>query len=286
MTAMFVQQLVNGLIIGSIYALVALGLTMSFGLMNIVNFAHGQFVMLGAFICFFALGLFGAGTFFLAMAVSMAIAFVIGVVLERYTFRFARASPVNGLMISIGLILVIENSAIVLFGVESRTIEPIFPGVIEVAGLVFAKQRLFALACTAVLLLLFFEFLKKFRIGKAIRAIPQDEEAARLMGININRVTAISFGLGCALAAVAGILLGSLFTVSPFMGERPLMKAFVIITLGGFGSIPGAVAAALIIGVIESLGAAFVSSEWQDAFGFVILILVLLLRPMGLFGER
>ncbi len=286
MTAMVVQQLMNGLIIGSIYALVALGLTMSFGLMNIVNFAHGQFVMMGAFICFFTLALFGPKMFFLAAAASMAIAFVLGLLFERYTFRYARSSPVNGLMISIGLILVIENSAIVLFGVETRAIDPVFPGVIEVGGVYFAKQRLFALACTALALTLFFLFLRNARIGKAIRAIPQDPEAARLMGINIDRTTAISFALGCALAAMAGILLGSLFTVSPFMGERPLIKAFVIITLGGFGSIPGAVVAALIIGVLESLGAAFVSSEWQDAFGFVMLILILLLRPMGLFGER
>jgi branched-chain amino acid transport system permease protein len=285
MTAMVVQQVVNGLIIGSIYALVALGLTMSFGLMHIVNFAHGQIVTIGAFLCFFALTLLNVN-FIAAAALGMVAAFVLGMLLERYTFRFARASPVNGLMISIGLILAIENASILVFGVETRTIDPIFPGVIEVGDVVFAKQRLFAFAVSALLLGAFFLFLKGSRIGKAIRAIPQDREAAQLMGINIDRVTGISFGLGCALAAIAGALLGSLFVITPFMGERPLMKAFVIITLGGFGSIPGAVVAALILGVLESLGAAFVSSEWQDAFGFVLLILVLLFRPTGLFGER
>jgi branched-chain amino acid transport system permease protein len=285
MTAMFVQQLVNGLIIGSVYALVALGLTMSFGLMNIVNFAHGQIVTIGAFVCYFALTLLDVN-FIAAALIAMAAAFLLGLLLERYTFRFARASPVNGLMISIGLILVIENSSIVLFGVETRTIDPIFPGVIDVGEIVFAKQRLLAFTCSALLLALLFLFLRRTRIGKAIRAIPQDREAAQLMGINIDRITGIAFGLGCALAAIAGALLGSLFVISPFMGERPLMKAFVIITLGGFGSIPGAVVAALILGILESLGAAFVSSEWQDAFGFVLLILILLFRPMGLFGER
>lgn len=285
MTAMFVQQLVNGLIIGSVYALVALGLTMSFGLMNIVNFAHGQFVMMGSFFCYFALALLKVN-FVFASLISMVLTFVVGIVLERYSFRFARLNPVNGLMISIGLILILENSAIVLFGVEAKTIDPIFPGVVNVLDLVFAYQRLFTFACAALLLVLLFVFLKTTKTGKAIRAIPQDREAAELMGINVNRVTGISFGLGCALASIAGVLLGSLFIVSPFMGERPLVKAFVIITLGGFGSIPGAVVGALIIGVLESMAGAFVSSEWQDAFGFVILILVLLVKPMGLFGER
>ena len=285
MIAMFLQQLVNGLIIGAVYALVALGLTMSFGLMNIVNFAHGQFVMMGAFFCYFALALLKVN-FILASVISMLLTFVVGIVLERYSFRFARLNPVNGLMISIGLILILENSAIVLFGVEAKTIDPIFPGVINIFDLVFAYQRLFAFLCAALLLCLLFVFLKTTKTGKAIRAIPQDREAAELMGINVNRVTGISFGLGCALASIAGVLLGSLFIVSPFMGERPLVKAFVIITLGGFGSIPGAVIGALIIGVLESLAGAFVSSEWQDAFGFVILILVLLVKPMGLFGER
>lgn len=285
MIAMFLQQLVNGLIIGSVYALVALGLTMSFGLMNIVNFAHGQFVMLGAFFCYFALALLKVN-FIFASLIAMVLTFVLGIILERYSFRFARLNPVNGLMISIGLILMLENLAIVMFGVEAKTIDPIFPGVINVFDLVFAYQRLFAFACAAVLLVLLFVFLKATKTGKAIRAIPQDREAAELMGINVNWITGISFGLGCALASIAGALLGSLFIVSPFMGERPLVKAFVIITLGGFGSIPGAVIGALIIGVIESLAGAFVSSEWQDAFGFVILILVLLVKPMGLFGER
>lgn len=285
MIAMFLQQMVNGIIIGSVYALVALGLTMSFGLMNIVNFAHGQFVMMGAFFCYFALALLKVNFVFAAL-ISMVLTFVVGIVLERYSFRFARLNPVNGLMISIGLILILENSAIVLFGVEAKTIDPIFPGVVNVIDLVFAYQRLFAFLCAALLLLLLFAFLKTTKTGKAIRAIPQDREAAELMGINVNRITGISFGLGCALASIAGVLLGSLFIVSPFMGERPLVKAFVIITLGGFGSIPGAVVGALIIGVLESLAGAFVSSEWQDAFGFVILILVLLVKPMGLFGER
>lgn len=285
MAIMFFQQLINGLMIGAMYALVALGVTMTFGLMDIVNFAHGQFVMMGAFFCYFAIKLLGMN-FFLALLVSTILTFAVGILLERYTFRFTRLNPVNGLMISIGLILILENLAVVLFGVETKTIRPTFPGVINILDLVLARQRLFAFLFAGVLLFLFFLFLKRTKIGKAIRVIPQEREAAELMGIDIDRITGFSFGLGCVLAAIAGCLLGSLFIVTPFMGERPLIKSFVIITLGGFGSIPGAVIAALIIGVLESLAAVFISSEWQDAFGFGILILVLMARPMGLFGER
>jgi branched-chain amino acid transport system permease protein len=267
------------------YALVALGVTMTFGLMDIVNFAHGQFVMMGAFFCYLSITLLGMN-FFIASLVSIFLTFAVGIILERYTYRFARLNPINGLMISIGLIFVLENLVIILWGVETKTIVPAFPGVIKFFDLVLARQRLFAFLCSALLIILFFIFLSKTKLGKALRAIPQEREAAELMGINIDRITGFSFGLGCALAAIAGILLGSLFIVTPFMGERPLVKSFIIITLGGFGSIPGAVIGALIIGVLETLAAVFISSEWQDAFGFVILILVLMVKPMGLFGER
>ena len=285
MSTIFLQQILNGLMIGSIYALVALGVTLTFGLMDIANFAHGGIVMVGAFFCFYAIEILKI-SFFLAIAVSTCLTFLFGIFLERYTFRFARMKPINGMLISIGLIAILENGAIVLWGVDTKTIQPVFPGVFNVFNLILARQRTFSFIFSLLLIGIFFLFLKKSKHGKAIRAIAQEREAALLMGINIDRLTALSFALGCALAAVAGSLIGSLFIVNPFMGIRPLIKSFIIITLGGFGSLPGAVAGALMIGVVESLGAGYISSEWQDAFGFGILILVLMFKPMGLFGER
>lgn len=285
MFIIFLQQILNGLMIGSIYALVALGVTMTFGLMDIVNFAHGGIVMVGAFFCFLAIEILKIN-FFLAVGISTCLTFLLGIILERYTFRFARLKPINGLLISIGLIAILENGAIVLWGVDTKTILPVFPGVFNIFDLILARQRTFSFVFSLLLIGIFFLFLKKSKHGKAIRAIAQEREAALLMGINIDRLTSLSFALGCTLAAVAGCLIGSLFIVNPFMGTRPLIKSFVIITLGGFGSLPGAVLGALMIGITESLGAGYISSEWQDAFGFGILILVLMFRPMGLFGER
>jgi branched-chain amino acid transport system permease protein len=279
-----IQQLVNGLVMGSIYGLVALGVTMTFGLMGIVNFAHGAFVMGGAFIVYYLATLYGA-PFLVAGALSMAVMGVFGFLVERYTFRFARREPINGLMISIGLIYVMENAAILFFGSDNKTIEPLFSGTLEFGGVVFASQRIFVFVVSIALLAFFYLYVKRTKSGKAMRAVAENRLAAQLMGISIDRVIGSAFALGCVLAAAAGVALGSLFVVTAHMGAGPLMKAFVIITLGGFGSIRGAFVAAFIIGIVDSLAAGYVSSAWADIFGYIIFILILIFRPKGIFGE-
>lgn len=279
-----IQQLVNGLVMGSIYGLVALGVTMSFGLMGIVNFAHGAFVMAGAFVAFYFTALYGL-PFLLAGAASMAIVGALGFVVERYSFRFARHEPINGLMISIGLIYVMENAAVLLFGPESKSIQPLFSDTIEVGGVVLATQRIFVFAASSLLLAFFYLFVKRTKSGKSMRAVAENAFAAQLMGISIDRVIGLAFVIGCVLAAAAGVALGSLFVVTAHMGAAPLMKAFVIITLGGFGSIRGAFVAAFIIGLVDSLAAGYVSSAWADIFGYIVFILILIFKPKGIFGE-
>ncbi len=279
-----IQQLVNGLVMGSIYGLVALGVTMSFGLMGIVNFAHGAFVMAGAFLVFYLTTLYGM-PFLVAALVAMAVVGAFGFLVERYTFRFARHEPINGLMISIGLIYVLENLAILLFGAENKTIEPLFGGTLEMGGVVFASQRIFIFVVSVALLAFFYLYISATKAGKSIRAVAENPFAAQLMGISIDRVIGVAFMIGCVLAAAAGIALGSLFVVTAHMGGAPLMKAFVIITLGGFGSIRGAFVAAFIIGVVDSLAAGYISSAWADIFGYIVFILILIFRPKGIFGE-
>lgn len=279
-----VQQLVNGLIMGSIYGLVALGVTMSFGLMGIVNFAHGAFVMAGGFAAYYFTTLYGM-PFLLAGAASMAAIGLLGLAVERFTFRFARNEPINGLMISIGLIYVMENTAILLFGPDNKAITPLFAGTVDIGGVVIATQRIFVFCASSALLALFYLYVKRTRSGKAMRAVAENAFAARLMGIGIDRVIGLAFAIGCALAAAAGVALGSLFVVTAHMGGAPLMKAFVIITLGGFGSIRGAFVAAFIIGLIDSLAAGYVSSAWADIFGYIVFILILIFKPKGIFGE-
>ncbi len=279
-----IQQLVNGLVMGSIYGLVALGVTMSFGLMGIVNFAHGAFVMGGAFIVFYLASTHGMPFVFAALA-SMAVVGAFGFLVERYTFRYVRHEPINGLMISIGLIYVLENAVHLAFGPDNKTIEPPFPGTVEVAGVYFASQRIFVFLVSVALLAFFYLYINRTKAGKSIRAVAENPYAAQLMGISIDRVIGTAFAIGCLLAAAAGIALGSLFVVTPHMGGAPLMKAFVIITLGGFGSIRGAFVAAFIIGIVDSLAAGYISSAWADIFGYIVFILILIFKPKGIFGE-
>jgi len=280
----FIQQLVNGLVIGSIYGLVALGITMSFGLMGIVNFAHGMFIIIAAFFTYYLVTLYGINFFFASLLAIVATG-IIGFIIERYTFRYARQDPINGLMISIGLIYIIENGATVLFGPENKIIAPVFTGTISLGEIIFANQRIFVFIVSCLLMAFFYLFIKKAKLGKAMRAVSENDYAAVLMGIPIDAVIGLAFVIGCFLAAAAGIALGSLFIVTPHTASKPLMKAFVIITLGGFGSIRGAFIAAFIIGVADSFAAGYISLAWADIFSYIIFILILIFTPKGILGE-
>ncbi len=269
---------------GSIYALVGLGLTMTFGLLDILNFAHGQMLMLGAYGTFF---LVRAGVPFLpAMVIAMGGVALLGVIVERVFFRPVRATPVNGLIVSIGLIAVIENVALVAWGADPKDIQPSLVGAVQVGGVSVILQRLLVLGITVVLIVLFSVFLRSSTLGKWIRATAQNREAAALMGIPTDRVVSVSFALGSALAAASGALLATLFPFDPFVGEVPVLKGFIVIILGGLGSPAGAILGGFALGISEALGAGLIASAFRDGFGFAILILALLWRPQGLMAPR
>ena len=279
-----VQTASDGLMVGGLYASVALGITLVFGLVGMLNFAHGQMVMLGAYIAFFttAAGLgfwVGLGLAIIAMA-------LFGALLERAVFRRTLSDPMMGLTVSLGLIMIIENLAAAGFTPEPRFMEPPLSGDVRLGPLVLSSQRLLVMALTTALIGGFYLFLKATTLGKAIRAMAQNRQGAALVGVKVTRVSAVIFAIGSGLAGAAGALYGSLFAISPFMGTAPLMKGFILAAFGGLGSVPGAIIAGCLLGLAESFGSRYLSASFRDGYGFVVLILTLLFMPNGLFGAR
>jgi branched-chain amino acid transport system permease protein len=240
---------VNGLMIGSIYAVVALGLTMIFGLLGILNFAHGQLLMLAAFAVylFTSLGL----NFALALAAAVLCVAILAVVLERVVFRPVEGIEISGLIVSIGLIGIIQNLALYAFGTDYRSLPVSFPGAIAIGGVVFVWQRVFIFAVCMVIVLALFAFLRLGKWGVAMRATLQNRDAAALVGIPSRTIVTLTFGISGAMAATAGGLIGTIFPVEPMMSNQVLLKGFIAVILGGAGSPVGAVLGALILGVPE-----------------------------------
>jgi branched-chain amino acid transport system permease protein len=205
-------------------------------------------------------------------------------IIEKTTFRYTLKEPVNGLVVSLGLIAVLQNVAAKIRGTEPHYMDPPLPGTIELGGVVLATQRVATIAFGALVIAVTWIVLHHSTLGRSLRALAVDPLAAALMGVRTQRLYAASFGIGCALAGIAGGLVAALFPVSPFMGGMPVAKGFIVIVLGGLGSVPGAILGGLCLGVIEALGAGYISSAFRDGFGFLALILVLLLKPRGLFG--
>jgi branched-chain amino acid transport system permease protein len=286
-SSIFFQQVINGLVIGSIYAMVALGLTLIFGILHIGNFAHGQLYMLGAFATYWLVTLWG-WNIWPSMLVAMGSMALLGIVLERVVFRPVYSAPhINGLIVALGLFIALENIALILWGGEERTLpSPYATKVITLLSISLTLQRLLVFIISILLIFLLYLFIQRTKMGKAIRAVAQDPEVSRLMGIPIHRISATVFAVSSALAAAAGALVGPIFCVFPAMGVTPILKAFVVIVLGGMGSIPGAIFGGFILGIAESLGAGYLSSEYKDAFAFAALILVLMVKPSGLFGKE
>lgn len=279
-----IQTLLDGLMVGGLYATVAVGVTLVFGIMGILNFAHGQMVMLGAYTAFFVVSA-GLG-FWPALVVGSVAMGVLGLVLERVVFRHTLADHMQGLTASLGLIMVIENLAAAAFTPDPRTFEPPLPGSFQIAGLTLSSQRMLVLGLVVALVAGCYLFLQKTRIGKAIRAMGQNRTGAALVGIRTTQVTAVVFALGSAMAGAAGVLYGSLFAITPYMAAAPLMKGFILTVLGGLGSVPGAVLAGFLLGLAESLGSRYLSASFRDGYGFILLIVALLYFPRGLFGAR
>lgn len=278
------QHLLNGVLIGCAYALIAIGLTMIFGVMNIANFAHGEFYMLGGFAAFYLVSLVGLN-YFVALPAAVALVVVLALLLQHAVFRRLRDAPaMTTTLVTIALSILLENAALLLWGPQPQVVPTPFPArSLSLFGVYTTPFYLFSMAVTAALILVGHLVIRGTLMGKAMRATFQNKEASALVGIRIDRVYAYAFTFGAALAAAAGAVLGGFIPVEPSMGGVATLKAFVVVILGGMGSFVGAIAGGLLLGLAEGLGAGYLSSGWKDAIGFFAVILVLLFRPEGLF---
>ncbi|NLL47771.1 MAG: branched-chain amino acid ABC transporter permease [Firmicutes bacterium] len=282
------QQLINGLALGSVYALIALGYTMVYGIIKLINFAHGEIYMLGAYFGFYAITRLGL-PLVPALALSMATAAILGMLLERIAYRPLRSSPrIAVLITAIGASLLFQGTAQLVFGASFKPFPQAIPFIRIQLGPVFTTNRQLLIFGVALALMLALHIIVQYtKFGKAMRAVSMDKDAAQLMGINIDRIISITFALGSALAAAAGILVGMYYNrIDPYMATMPGLKAFVAAVLGGIGVVPGAVVGGLLMGVAENMVVAFGSSTLRDAVAFAILIAVLLFRPNGLLGRK
>ena len=282
------QVLFWGIYAGCIYILLATGLNLIFGVMKVVNFAHGEFLMLGAYVTATIFFLSGINPYVIIL-LSMLVLIGIGAVVERLCFRpILGTGKLNEIFLSIGLIYIIQNGAAMIWGDEWQSVKSPYEGIMVPAGpLSVPMDYVIIMAVTFAILCTLYLFLQKTRIGREMRATSQNRKGAMLVGINVERMDIASFSIGCALAAAAGtlwVVSGQVF--NPYMGSIPAVKAFAIIILGGLGSIPGAIAGGLLYGIAENGAAYFLGGVWKDAISFVILIVVLVIRPTGLFGER
>ena len=284
----FIQQLINGVSLGSIYALIALGYTMIYGIIKLINFAHGDIYMVGAYLGFFAITV-GNLPILPALLISMAVTACLGMLVEKLAYKPLRHAPrISILITAIGVSFFLEYASMYFVTPTPRT----FPNVIEnisfnVAGFIINGQQLLIFSITIILMAILTYIVQKTKLGKAMRAASFDTETAQLMGVDSDKIISMTFCIGSALAAAAGVLVGVYYnTIDPLMGIMPGLKAFVAAVLGGIGILPGAVVGGIILGVIEALVSGFISSTFRDAAAFAILILVLLIKPSGLFGKN
>ena len=282
----FLQHLVNGLVLGGTYALLGIGLTLIFGLMNLVNFAHGEFYTLGAYLTFAALALSGLN-FFAAVAAAIVVGALAGALCERLLLAPLRGQSIDTTMlVMIGLWIALQNGQLLVWGGVAKSIPHPFPTApLTLGPISIAPLRVFVVVTALALIAAAWLTIQRTRLGRAMRATFQDRETAALMGVKIGRIHTVTFAFGSALAAAAGALLGPVFLAYPSMGDLASLKAFSVVILGGLGNLAGATLGGLILGVAEELGAGYVSSGYRDAVGFVIIILVLLFRPSGLFAR-
>ncbi len=281
---MFLQQLINGIIIGASYALVALGLNLIWSITDIPDFSQGGIYVIAAYAGYFVVKL-ADFPFFAALLLGMAVGAAMSFLIERLLYRrFAGKGRIQ-LLCAIALFFLLSNMAILLWSAKSKIFPPYLQGGVSLAGLHVSYQRILVLSVAAVLFVIIFLFIMRTKIGKAIRAAAQDREGAEVVGINISTVNSVVFSIGGALSGAAAILISPLYAVFPTMGDLPLLKSLVVVILGGFGSVAGVLIGGLGLGIVESLGGVYISSAYQHGFAFFVLILVLLFFPKGLFGR-
>lgn len=282
-TELLMQAGVNGLERAGIYILVALGLTLVLSIMNIVNFAHGHFYMLGAFAIYYFYAQFHIN-YVVALVLAVLTVGVFGIILEKLTFSRVRGQLLQGLIVAIALVWLIEKAAHLIFGPDEKGVAPPIAGTIDFAGAVISKEKLVVVGACILLTLGLYALIFWTKMGRSIRAVAEDREAALMQGISVGRVSALAFGLGCALAAAGGGLVAPIYFVSPFIGMEPLLKGLAVIVMGGMGSITGVVAGGLLLGFIESFGLTFLGYA-ANLIAFVFIIFILLVRPQGFFGR-
>jgi branched-chain amino acid transport system permease protein len=285
----FSQQMINGLSLGAIYALIALGYTMVYGIIKLINFAHGDIMMVGAYVGFFSITLLGTNIV-VAMLVAMIFCAALGVIMEKIAYRPLRNSTrIAALITAIGLSLFLEYITVVILGPAQK----VFPAsafpvkVYNIAGLSILNKQIFVFVSAVLLMLILQYIIKRTKTGKAMRAVSLDQEAAVLMGISVDRTISITFAIGSALAAAAGVMIGVYYqTINPLMGIIPGLKAFVAAVLGGIGLIPGAMVGGFVMGLLETMVSGYGNSLYRDAVAFGVLIIILLIKPTGLFGKN
>lgn len=285
----FLQQLINGLSLGSIYALIALGYTMVYGIIKLINFAHGEIYMLGAYTGFLLITTFKL-SFIPALLLAMVICAVVGMLIEKVAYRpLRKSSRIAALITAIGVSFLLQYTMIYFMGSDVRS----FPGntlpseMLKLGEIYINQQQIIIFAITIILMVALQLIVKKTKLGKAMRAVSVDSDTAKLMGINPDTTISFTFALGSALAAAAGVMVGAYYTtINPFMGSSVGLKAFIAAVFGGIGSIPGAMVGGFVIGLIETFTSAFGASMWKDAIVYGILIIILLVRPAGLLGKN
>ncbi len=288
---MFLQQLVNGVSLGSLYGLVAIGYTMVYGILRLINFAHGDVLMVGCYFAFYAILIFSL-PWYASFLVAILLTALLGIVIDRGAYLPVRKAPrISALITAIGVSFLLENLALVIFGGRPKPFyrPPIFGKVIEWGDLHFLVLSLWIPFITFVLILFLLLIIYRTRTGMAMRAISRDMETVRLMGVDVNRITSITFALGSALAAAGGIMWALKYPqIDPYMGIIPGLKAFVAAVLGGIGNVIGAALGGFLLGLLEIMLVALMPSlgGYKDAFAFLILIGILLFRPIGIMGEK
>lgn len=284
----FIEQLINGLRTGSIYALIAIGYTMVYGIAKMINFAHGDIIMVGAYALYFSISVLGLPVP-VALVITVIVCAVLGVVIEKVAYKPLRSAPPLAVLITaIGMSFFLQSASLLIFGSTPIPFQSVIPNVNIIVGpVVISSITVVTLIVTAIAMILLTLFVNKTKMGSAMRAVSEDKGAAELMGINVNSTISLTFAIGSALAAVAGVLYICQYqSMKPTLGALPGIKAFVAAVLGGIGSIPGAMLGGILLGLIESVSKAYISTELADAIVFGVLIVVLLFRPSGLLGKK
>lgn len=286
----FLSYLINGISLGSVYAIIALGYTMVYGIAKMLNFAHGDVIMIGSYVVFTAVSTMGMNPM-LAIILSVIFCTVLGMVIERVAYKPLRtATPLAVLITAIGVSYFLQNIALLIFGASPKSFTSVVtlpPLKLADGALIISGETIVTIILCIVIMAALMLFIKKSKAGQAMLAVSEDRGAATLMGVNVNKTIAMTFAIGSGLAAIAGVLLCSAYpTLTPYTGSMPGIKAFVAAVFGGIGSVPGAFIGGILLGIIENLAKAYISSQMADAIVFGVLIVVLLVKPTGILGKK